>query len=158
MFPRSISEVLSYAYYVQILVWKFSLVWGQGKLCLSKKGRLVSCIVTQCHPPLAGMVPSVLLMLLTWCTAARITFLDWVHFHIFLSKKKGLESIIHKWNRTTLSCVHTWFTRCHWTFLEQSCVIRSWLSFPLIFDWCGAVPNALAVGVGFLVFLSVLYK
>lgn len=132
---------MSYAYYAQILVWKFILVWGQGKLCLSRKGRLISCIITQCHPPLAGMVPSVLLMLLTWCTAARITFLDWVHFHIFLSKKKSWKALFITENEQLYPAyTPDSLARCHWTFLEWSCVIRCWLSFPLFFDWRGAVP------------------
>lgn len=106
-------------------------LWGQGNLWLSRKGRSVFCILTYLHLLLADTVLSVLLR---WCTTARSTFL---HFHVILSKRPEKH---WSWpNQTNFNlCTHQ--PRCYWTLLQQFCVIRSSLSFPLIFDWHGAVP------------------
>ena len=131
---------------------------GQGNLWLSRKGRSVSCILTQLHPPLADMILSILLMFSMWCTTARSNFLDWRHFHVILSKRPEKHRSWPNQNNFIL-CTHLVHQpRCYWTFLQLYCVIKSWLSFSLIFDWHGAVPYWIGSCFSLSVFLSVSYK
>lgn len=129
-----------YAFYSQNLIQEFVVVFKAKESC-EQEGEISF---------LCPGYPESILQWLTWpsqlsrwCRTASRAFLHWHNFHVILSKMPE-----NNWSRENQSkfmlgthCAHLCHQpRCHWTLLHQCSVIRSWLIFPLIFDWHATVP------------------